>query len=256
MKGILREFVVDQLKVKIFQDRKEMGEAAGWAVAEKMREILKTKRSLSMVFASAPSQNEFLDALRQSPGIDWSEVIALHLDEYVGISSETPQSFAHFLRETLFERVHPGKVFYLNGMTEELEVECRRYTTLLRKHPLDIACIGIGENGHLAFNDPPFADFNDPLLVKVVELDATSRKQQVHDGCFQTLKDVPEKAITLTIPAILSAAFVYCIVPGPTKAEAVRRAIQGLISTSCPASILRTHSNAILFLDEDSAKCI
>jgi glucosamine-6-phosphate deaminase len=256
MKGMLREFVVDQLKVKIFRDRKEMGEAAGWAVAEKMREILKTKRPLSMVFASAPSQNEFLGALRQSPGIDWSEVTALHLDEYIGLSSEAPENFGHFLRVKLFEKVHPGKVFYLNGMAEDLEAECRRYAALLKIHPLDIACIGIGENGHLAFNDPPFADFHDPLLVKIVELDGTSRKQQVHDGCFQTLEDVPEKAITLTIPAILSAAFIYCMVPGPTKAEAVRRAIQGPISTSCPASILRTHSDALLFLDEDSARLV
>jgi glucosamine-6-phosphate deaminase len=256
MKGMLREFVVDQLKVKIFRNRKEMGEAAGWAVAREMREILKTKRLLSMVFASAPSQNEFLEALSQSPGIDWSEVSALHLDEYTGLSSEAPESFGHFLRVKLFEKVHPGRVFYLNGVAEELEAECRRYAALLKKHPLDIACIGIGENGHLAFNDPPFADFHDPLLAKIVELDATSRKQQVHDGCFQTLEDVPEKAITLTIPVILSAAFIYCIVPGPTKAEAVRRAIQGPISTSCPASILRTHSDAILFLDEDSARLL
>ena len=256
MKGMLREFVVDQLKVKIFRDRKEMGEVAGRAVAEKMREILKTKRLLSMVFASAPSQNEFLEALGQSPGIDWSEVTALHLDEYVGLSSEAPQSFSHFLREKLFEKVHPGRVFYLNGMAEDLEAECRRYATLLKQHPLDIACIGIGENGHLAFNDPPFADFHDPYLVKVVELDAISRKQQVHDGCFQSLKDVPEKAITLTIPAILSAAFIYCMVPGPTKAEAVRRAIQGPLSTGCPASILRIHSDALLFLDEDSARLL
>ena len=256
MKGVLREFVVNQLKVKIFRDRKEMGEAAGWAVAEKMREILKSKKPLSMVFASAPSQNEFLEELGQSLGIDWSEVTALHLDEYVGLSSEAPQSFAHFLREKLFEKVHPGRVFYLNGMAGDLEAECQRYVTLLKKHPLDIACIGIGENGHLAFNDPPFADFHDLYLVKIVELDTISRKQQVHDGCFQSLKDVPEKAITLTIPAILSASFIYCMVPGPTKAEAVRRAIQGPISTSCPASILRTHSNAILFLDEDSARLL
>lgn len=256
MKGVLREFVVDQLKVKIFRDRKEMGEAAGWAVAKKMREILKTKRTLSMVFASAPSQNEFLEALGQSPGIAWSEVTALHLDEYVGLSSEAPQSFAHFLRKKLFEKVHPGRVFYLSGMAEDLKEECRRYATLLKKHPLGIACIGIGENGHLAFNDPPVADFHDPLPVKVVELDAMSRKQQVHDGCFQSLKDVPEKAITLTIPKILSATFIYCMVPGPTKADAVRRAVQGPISTGCPASILRTHSNAILFLDKDSTRLL
>jgi len=249
-------FAVEKLQVKIFSNRREMGKAAGQSVAKKMREMLESKESLFIVFASAPSQNEFLDELSQSPGIDWNKVDAFHLDEYVGLPTYAPESFGHFLRMKLFEKVHPGNVYYLNGMAKDLETECRRYGGLLKDHPLDIACIGIGENGHLAFNDPPFANFQDPLLVKVVELDLVSRQQQVHDGCFKDLQEVPQKAITLTIPAIRSAKFIYCMVPGPTKAEAVKRALEGQISPTCPASILRKHENAILFLDRDSAKLV
>ena len=134
--------------------------------------------------------------------------------------------------------------------------ECERYAGLLKSHPLDIACNGIGENGHLAFNDPPFADFEDPLIVRIVELDLVSRQQQVHDGCFKSLQEVPQKAITLTIPAILSAKFIYCMAPAHSKAEAVKRTLQDSVSTDCPATILRKHENAILFLDQDSAKLV
>ena len=170
-----------------------MGRSAGKAVAKKVREVLRTKEALSIVFAAAPSQNEFLEELSQSPVIPWNKVTAFHLDEYIGFSSKAPESFGHFLRVKLFEKVHPGNVYYLNGMAGDLEAECKRYAGLLKDHPLDIACIGIGENGHLAFNDPPFADFQDPLLVKIVELDLVSRQQQVRDGCFKNLQEVPQK---------------------------------------------------------------
>ena len=256
MKGTVRAFAVEKLQVKIFPNRRKMGQAAGQAVAEKMREILRTKEALSVIFASAPSQNEFLEDLSQRPGINWSRVTAFHLDEYVGLSNEAPENFGHFLREKLFKEVRPGNVYYLNGMAEDLEAECKRYADLLKDHPLDIACIGIGENGHLAFNDPPFANFRDPLLVKVVDLDLVSRQQQVHDGCFKNLQKVPKRAITLTIPAILSAKVIYCMVPASSKAEAVRRTVEGPISTNCPASILRTHNAAVLFLDTDSAQLV
>jgi glucosamine-6-phosphate deaminase len=249
-------FAVEKLQVKLFSNRREMGKAAGQLVAEMIREILKVRKALSIVFASAPSQNEFLEELSQSPGIDWGNVTAFHLDEYVGLSNEAPESFGHFLRVKLFEKVRPGNVYYLNGMAGDLEAECKRYAGLLENHPLDIACIGIGENGHLAFNDPPFADFQDPLLVKIVELDLLSRHQQVRDGCFKSLQEVPQKAITLTIPAILSAKFIYCMVPAHSKAEAVKKTLQDSVSTDCPATILRKHENAILFLDRDSAKLV
>jgi len=253
---MIRAFAVEKLQVKIFSNRREMGRAAGQSVAEKMREILRMRDTLSMVLASAPSQKEFLEELSRSPGIDWSNVTAFHLDEYVGLSTDAPESFGHFLLVKLFEKVRPGNVYYLNGMAGDLETECKRYAGLLKNHPLDVACIGIGENGHLAFNDPPFADFQDPLLVKIVELDLVSRQQQVHDGCFKSLQKVPQKAITLTIPAILSAPFIYCMVPGPTKAETVKRTLQDSVSTDCPATILRKHGNAVLFLDRDSAKLV
>jgi glucosamine-6-phosphate deaminase len=249
-------FVVDKLRVKIFKYRRALGQAAGEAVAEKMREILQIQKELFVVFAAAPSQNEFLEELRKSRGVDWKRVTAFHLDEYVGLPDTAPQNFGKFLWERLFDQVHPGKVHYLNGMAEDPEAECDRYAALLKDHPLDIACIGIGENGHLAFNDPPVADFNDPRLVKVVELDLASRQQQVHDGCFKEIESVPQKAITLTLPAILSATFIFCMVPGPTKEGAVKKTLEGPITTDCPASILKKHEKATLFLDQDSAKGI
>jgi len=246
--------IVDKLKVQIFESRKTMGKAAGQAVAQKMREMLKEKQNLFMVFAAAPSQNEFLEELSKSWDVDWKRVTAFHLDEYVGLPGTAPQNFGQFLRKQLFDKIRPRKVHYLNGMAEDPEAECDRYAALLKDHPFDIACIGIGENGHLGFNDPPVADFNDPWLVKVVELDLTSRQQQVNDGCFRTLEEVPKKALTLTLPTIFSAKFIYCMVPGPTKADAVKKTLEGPITTNCPASILRKHREATLFLDQDSAK--
>jgi len=249
----IQSFSVDKLTVKIHPDRRAMGKAAGQAVASKMRQALKTREKLSMVFAAAPSQNEFLQELSGILGIDWNRVVAFHLDEYLGLPGTSPQSFGNFLRSRLFEKVRPGKVHYLNGMTDDPESECERYARLLHRHPLYIACIGIGENGHIAFNDPPVAEFKDPLRVKIVDLGLTSRKQQVNDGCFQELARVPKRAMTLTIPAIFAARFIYCIVPAPSKAEAVRKTLKGVISTKSPASILRKHEHAILFLDPDSA---
>lgn len=249
----IQSFSVDKLTVEIYPDRRAMGKAAGQAVASKMREALKTRKRLSMVFAAAPSQNEFLQELSGIPGIDWNRVVAFHLDEYLGLPETSPQSFGNFLRSRLFEKVRPDKVHYLNGMTDDPEAECERYARLLNRHPLDIACIGIGENGHIAFNDPPVADFKDPLRVKIVDLGLTSRQQQVNDGCFQKVERVPKRAMTLTIPAIFAARSIYCIVPAPSKAEAVRKTLKGVISTESPASILRRHEDVILFLDPDSA---
>ena len=252
----MRSFVLDKLKVKIFKCRRALGQAGGEAVAKKMREMLRDQKDLLMVFAAAPSQNEFLEELGSRSGMEWGRVAAFHLDEYLGLPDTAPQSFGHFLRVRLFEKVRPGTVYYLNGMTEDPAKECDRYGALLKDHPFDIACIGIGENGHLAFNDPHVADFDDPLSIKVVELDPVSRQQQVNDGSFQNLESVPRKAITLTVPTIFSAKFIYCMVPAITKAEAVKKTLEGPITTDCPATILRKHENATLFLDQDSAKFI
>jgi glucosamine-6-phosphate deaminase len=249
-------FTVEKLKVEIFPDRKAMGEAAGKAVAQKMKDLLKERGQLSMVFAAAPSQNEFLETLSQCPGLDWKKITAFHMDEYVGLPPTAPQNFGVFLRKRLFEKVRPGAVHYINGTAKDPQAECDRYTALLMNHLFDIACVGIGENGHLAFNDPPVADFNDPRLVKIVELELVSRRQQVHDGCFESLGVVPEKAITLTIPALFRAKSIYCMVPATTKAEAVKKTLKDPVSTACPATILRRHENAVLFLDQDSARLI
>jgi len=251
--GLVRQFKAGRATVKVYQNRRKMGEAAARAAGEKMREVIAKKGRVSVVFASAPSQEEFLANLAVMGGIDWSRVRAFHLDEYVGLLGDVKQAFGSFLKDRLFDKVKPGRVYYMDGNAEDLEGECQRYTKLLEEEGLDIACIGIGENGHWAFNDPHVADFNDPLTVKAVELDEVSRRQQVHDGCFPSLDEVPRRAITMTMPAIFKASHIFCIVPAKSKAEAVKKTVYGPISTSCPASIIRKHRSATLFLDIDSA---
>lgn len=250
--GLIKKFQKDKLNVNIFQNRHDLGVAAAKDAAEAIRKYLATQKTVTMVFAAAPSQNEFLDALACEPDIDWGRVIAFHMDEYIGLPNTAPQKFAFYLKNRIFDKVKPGKVHYINGDTDP-ETECQRYTELLKEFPLDIAFTGIGENGHLAFNDPPVADFNDAKLVKVVELELACRQQQVHDGCFKNLEEVPSQAITLTIPALMSAKEIFCMVPGVTKSNAVKAVINGEISTECPASILRRHEQASLYLDSDSA---
>jgi glucosamine-6-phosphate deaminase len=247
-----QRFEVDRLKVEIHLTRVEMGVAAGRAVAGLMRKLLRERNGVRMIFAAAPSQNEFLAELGSSPGIDWSRVTALHMDEYVGLSADAPQSFVRYLREHLFDQVQPGTVHLLNGVAPDPTEECERYASLVNEAPIDILCAGIGENGHLAFNDPP-ADFDDPQTVKVVDLALSCRQQQVHDGCFSDLESVPLKAYTLTVPALMSAHYAFCVVPGPTKAEAVRDTLLLPVSPACPATILRTHEQAILYVDAEAA---
>jgi len=254
--GLVSQFKAGRAKVKVYENRGKMGEAAAKAAGEKMKEIIAKKGRVSVVFASAPSQEEFLANLAVMVGVDWSRVGVFHLDEYVGLPGDAEQAFGRFLRDRLFGRVRPGRVYYMDGNAEDLEGECQRYTKLLEEEGLDVACIGIGENGHWAFNDPHVADFNDPLTVKVVELDETSRRQQVHDGCFSSLEEVPKRAITMTMPAIFKAGHIFCIVPAKSKAEAVKKTVYGPISTSCPASIIRKHISATLFLDMDSASLL
>jgi len=245
---------VDRLSVEIYATRDEMGIAAGRAVARCMRGLLEKKNQIRMIFAAAPSQNEFLAELASFPDLDWNRVTALHMDEYVGVDADAPQSFVRYLREHLYDRVSPGIVHSLNGSASDPAVECGRYSRLINAAPIDILCAGIGENGHLAFNDPPGADFDAPETVKVVNLTLTCREQQVHDGCFPDLDSVPQQALTLTIPAMMVASYAFCVVPGPTKAEAVRDTLLGSISAQCPATILRRHPSAVLYVDADSAR--
>jgi glucosamine-6-phosphate deaminase len=243
---------VDRLNVRVYADRREMGRAAGESVAERLRQLLDEQAEVRMVFAAAPSQLEMLDTLCQAEGIDWSRVTAFHMDEYIGLPEASPQRFAHFLHLHLFDRVHPGTVHLIEG-NRDPHAECERYARLIRDKPLDIICLGIGENGHLAFNDPPVADFEDPEVIKRVALDPLCRRQQVNDGCFDDLESVPAHALTLTIPTLMSGRYLVCAVPGESKRLAVAKTLNEPVSTSCPASILRYHPDCTLYLDLESS---
>ncbi len=205
------------------------------------------------MLATGNSQLAFLERLVHSDAFDWSKVTAFHMDEYVGIGPEHLASFQRYMRERVAANVAIGAFHYLDGDTADPAAEAARYAALLATHPLDVCCLGIGENGHLAFNDPPVADFHDPLLVKIVTLDEACRRQQVGEGHFATIADVPPQAITVTIPALLSAARVVAVVPEARKAAAVHAALTGAIAERCPASALRTCAAAVLLLDAASA---
>jgi len=248
-----RSFAADRLAVAVYPNRALLGRAAALAAAEILRAVLQQKAGARVVFACAPSQDEFLTSLTQLPDIPWERVTAFHMDEYVGLSAHHSASFRHYLQRHLTSRVRLARVNEIAGEAPEVAGECARYGDLLRAKPIDLVCLGIGENGHLAFNDPPVADFHDPLPVKCVELDHACRSQQVNDGCFPNLERVPRRALTLTIPTLLSATHMVCVVPGPRKAAAVKAALGQPIAPSCPASVLRTHPAATLFLDRESA---
>lgn len=248
-------FQADRLHVQIYDDKKDMGEAAADFVTKHLQEAIQQKGTANLILATGASQFSFLDALKNKP-IDWGKITVFHLDEYKGISEEHPASFRKYLKERILNIVRPGKVYLLNGDAENLEEIIAEYEQLLKSNPVDVACIGIGENGHIAFNDPPIADFNDPHWVKVVELEHECRMQQLNEGWFATLDDVPKKAISLTIPAIMNCKAISCAVPDERKAVAVYNTLFGKISTSCPASILRKHANTVLFLDSESASKI
>jgi|SRR5690606_6338558 len=244
------------LQVREFETREEMGTDAAQAVTATIKELLKEKEYVNMVFASAPSQNEFLAGLVNAEDVDWSRVVAFHMDEYIGLPSGHPQTFANFLRKKLFDQLPIHKFHYIDGNADDATAESERYGQLLIDNPIDIVCMGIGENNHIAFNEPHIADFKDPELVKIVDLDGKSRQQQVNDGCFPSIEKVPTHALTLTIPALTAAKYIYCIVPGKNKAKAVHHTLNEEISPRYPSTVLRTHPDAILFLDKDSASAL
>ncbi|HTE24134.1 6-phosphogluconolactonase [Flavitalea sp.] len=241
------------LDVRIYNNRQIMGEAAAELVSEKIREILEVQDYVNIIFASAPSQNEFLATLATKRDIEWQRVNAFHMDEYLGLPGNAPQNFGNFLKLSLFSKLPFHSVNYIDGNAKDIQDEISRYTGLLKRYPVDIVCMGIGENGHIAFNDPHVADFEDDALVKLVDLDMASRMQQVNDKCFEFLSHVPPSAITLTIPALMKARFVYCIVPGKAKANAVFNTLRKEISEIHPSTIIRNHMGAILFLDKESS---
>lgn len=254
--GLLQQFRADHLNVYVYETRAQMGAAAAASVAAELQRLIHERNRAIGIFASAPSQNEFLDVLVATPDIEWTSVIAFHLDEYLGLDEEAPQSFRHYLIERLVKRVPLAEFHGLRGEAANPKAVCVNYASLLAFKPPDFAALGIGENGHLAFNDPPVCDFNDPAAVKIVELDESCRQQQVNDGCFPTLDDVPRRALTLTIPMLLACAKLFLSVPGPRKQHAVKQTLQGPITTGCPASILRMHQDAHLFLDREAATLV
>jgi glucosamine-6-phosphate deaminase len=252
----LEQFKKDNLSIRRYSTRHEVGEAAAADTADKILELLESKPSIRMIFAAAPSQNEFLAALSRDVRIDFSRITAFHMDEYIGLHRDAPQGFGNFLRARLFELTPFKTVYYLDGNAGSLEDECARYAGLLREKPIDIVCMGIGENAHIAFNDPGVAEFDDPCMVKIVKLDNVCRQQQVNDGCFTAFGDVPRHALTLSVTALMRCAAVFCVVPGVTKQKAVFDMLYGDISESCPASVLRTHPNAVLYLDKVSGALV
>ena len=251
---MMEQWKQDQLEIKKYTTRQEMGAGAAADVERVIAQIIQEKGHINMIFAAAPSQNEMLQNLLHSERIDWSKVNAMHMDEYVGLPEGNPQSFGAYLNDHIFRHKQFKSVHYIHGAAPDAAAECARYTRILQQYPVDVVCLGIGENGHIAFNDPWVAEFQDQEAVKVVQLDEMCRNQQVNDGCFPSIDDVPTHAITLTIPSLMAAKHMFCVVPAATKAEAVKNTVHGPITEDCPASILRTHSSAVLYCDADSGR--
>jgi glucosamine-6-phosphate deaminase len=246
---------VEKLRVKIADNRLQMGKLAAEEVSQQIKKILNNNDEIRIIFAAAPSQNEFLKEFIKL-NVEWNRIIAFHMDEYLGLEDDSEQLFSRYLTNNIFKKVNFKKVNLLKSKNKNPIDECKRYSSLLSEKPIDIVCMGIGENGHIAFNDPPVADFNDKEKIKIVELDVACRKQQVNDGCFTSFDKVPKTAISLTVPMLMSAGYLSIVVPGERKAEAVYNALYSNVSTECPATILRTHSNAVLYLDNFSSKKI
>ena len=252
----MKTFVKDKLNVEIFETRKEMGEKAAKDIAVKFNSLIAEKGEINVIWAAAPSQNDVLKALTEDTTIAWNKINAFHMDEYIGLDKDAPQGFGNFLYDHIFSKAPFKSVHYIRDCGTTADEICNGYKQVLKNFPPDVVFMGIGENAHIAFNDPAFAKFDDPEPVKVVELDDICRNQQVNDGCFAKFDDVPTHAITLTIPTLMSAKRLFCMVPRATKAEAVKRVYEGEIEELCPASIMRTHDNAIMYCDADSAKHI
>lgn len=239
------------LAVHIAESRAAMGAHAAADIAREIRACLQHQPCVRMIFAAAPSQSEMLAALRKEQDIDWRRVTAFHMDEYLDLPANAPQRFGLWLRRAIFDQLPFGAVHLIEPGNNPAQA-AMEYTQKLHAAPIDIVCCGIGSNGHLAFNDPP-ANLEDPLTVKIVDLDAECRQQQVDDKCFPSLSDVPTRALTITVPGLLAARTIFCTVPGAFKREAVRRTLLEPVSIMCPASALRTHPRCTLYLDPDSA---
>jgi glucosamine-6-phosphate deaminase len=240
-------------KVQIFESQRDLGMAAARGAAERIERAIRERGNARVMIATGNSQLDVSAALVDDASIDWKRVDIFHMDEYVGLSAEHPASFRKWIKERVEDRVHPASASYIDGDAEDIGAELARYTKLLQEGPIDVAFVGFGENGHIAFNDPAMADFFDPLMVKCVDLDADCRAQQVHEGHFESVEDVPSQALSVSCSGLLRASSWICCVPEGRKAQAVHRALNGPISIACPASIVRLHRDASVYLDQDSA---
>jgi glucosamine-6-phosphate deaminase len=249
----VRPRLVDDLAVLVHPDAGALGRAAGDQAARALRDAVEARGEARAMFATGNSQFTFVAALIDAtPDLPWDRTTVFHMDEYVGVGPDHPAGFQRWIRERIAAPARPGAVHYLDGLADP-ETESRRYAALLDDGPMDLCCLGVGENGHLAFNDPGVADFDDPLAVKIVTLEPACRRQQVDEGHFADIDAVPARAMTVTIPALLRASTVLAIVPEARKAAAVRAALTGPIATTCPASVLRRHAQVTMHLDPASA---
>ena len=240
-------------RVRIYDSRQTMGHAAAEDAAALIRNTVNERGYARIMIATGNSQLDVIDSLVKQPGVPWKATEIFHMDEYLGIPANHPASFRRWIRERVEEPLRGVRVNYIEGDAPDPEMEMRRYTRLLLAGPIDLAFVGFGENGHIAFNDPPVADFEDPNVMRRVTLDEACRRQQVGEGHFSALSDVPAEALTVSCSGLLRARAWICCVPEQRKAQAVYRALSGEISTECPASIVRTHSNAQVYLDPESA---
>ncbi|MGI8964725.1 MAG: glucosamine-6-phosphate deaminase [Limisphaerales bacterium] len=252
----LQSFSVEALPVRVYADPADLYRDAAGIAQKCLQEALAARGSAAAILATGNSQLIFLDELVRIGGVDWPKIILFHMDEYLGLDANHRASFRRYMRERVESRVHPREFHYLAGDALEPLDECERYAKLLRAQPIDLCCLGIGENGHIAFNDPAVAKFNDPHFVKIVKLDDVCKMQQVKQEHFPNLESVNPYALTLTIPALCSAKKMLCLAPEKRKAEPIKNMLKGPISADCPASILRTQAQAILFLDQDSASLL
>ena len=240
----------------IYKTKGEASVAAAVQAAQAIRESTLKHGHANIILATGTSQIEMLENLADFTNVEWSAVTMFHLDEYIGLKQTHPASFRKYLKERFVDKVEPLKgVHFIKGDAIDPAAECRRLAAIIARHPIDLACVGIGENGHLAFNDPP-ADFETEQPFIVVELDERCRKQQFGEGWFESLEHVPKIAISMSIRQIMKSRCIVVTVPEKRKAEAVRNTLQGSITPMCPASILQTHENCKVFLDEDAASLL
>ena len=251
-----RSFQVGPVPVHVFEDKRDMGAAAAKQAGGIVRQAIAERGRARVIVGTGNSQDEVIAAFICEEGVDWKAVEAFHMDEYIGLSEDHSASFRRWLRVRLIDEVHIGQAHYVFGDADDPDAECQRYGDLLAEAPIDLCFIGFGENGHIAFNDPHVADFNDPLMVKCVEMDEPCRMQQVGEGHFESLETAPKKALTLTCSALMSARNIVGCVPDERKAEAVKNAIEGPLSTDCPASVVFTHPGATIYLDTHSASLL